>query len=103
MASNITDLGGATLDLSGGTYLISAPILIPPGFGNAQIVRGTLRAAPSFPAERWLVEIGSVSCAPKLPNGKPDGQGSCNEFINLSEMMFDAMHIVSAQAICRCL
>jgi hypothetical protein len=95
MASNITDLGGATLDLSGGTYLISTPIVIPPGFGNAQIVRGTLRAAPSFPADRWLVEIGSVGCAPKLPNGKPDSQGSCNEFINLSEMMFDAMHVAS--------
>jgi hypothetical protein len=30
MASNITDLGGATLDLSGGSYLISAPLVIPP-------------------------------------------------------------------------
>lgn len=95
MASNITDLGGATLDLSGGTYLISAPIVIPPGFGNAQIVRGTLRAAPTFPPDRWLVEIGSASCAPTLPNGNPDGQGSCNEFINLSEMMFDAMHVAA--------
>ena len=61
----------------------------------AQIVRGTLRAAPGFPAERWLVEIGSAACAPKLPNGKADGQGSCNEFINLSEMMFDAMHVAA--------
>ena len=95
MASNITDLGGATLDLSGGTYLISRPLVIPPGVGNAQIVRGTLRAAPSFPSSRWLVEIGSVSCAPKLPSGKPDTQGSCNEFINLSEMMFDAMHVAA--------
>ena len=95
MASNITDLGGATLDLSGGTYLISVPIVIPPGFGNAQIVRGTLRAASSFPPDRWLVEIGSASCAPTLPNGNPDGQGSCNEFINLSEMMFDAMHVAA--------
>ena len=61
----------------------------------AQIVRGTLRAAPGFPAERWLVEIGSAACSPKLPNGKADGQGSCNEFINLSEMMFDAMHVAA--------
>ena len=95
MASNITDLGGATLDLSGGTYLISAPLVIPPGVGNAQIVRGTLRAASGFPSDRWLVEIGSAACAPKLPNGKPDGQGSCNEFINLSEMMFDASHVAA--------
>lgn len=41
MASNITDLGGATLDLSGGTYLISAPIVIPSMYGNVQIVRGS--------------------------------------------------------------
>jgi hypothetical protein len=95
MASNITDLGGATLDLSGGTYLISAPLVIPPGYGNAQIVRGTLRAAPNFPSARWLVEIGSTTCAPRLPNGKPDSQGSCNEFINLSEMMFDSSHVAA--------
>ena len=95
MASNITDLGGVTLDLSGGTYLISAPLVVPPGYGNAQIVRGTLRAAPNFPSARWLVEIGSTTCTPRLPNGKPDGQGSCNEFINLSEMMFDASHIAA--------
>ena len=95
MASNITDLGGATLDLSGGSYLLSRPIVVPPGVGNAQIVRGTLRAAPSFPPDRWLVEIGSVGCAPKLPSGRADSQGSCNEFINLSEMMFDAMHVAA--------
>lgn len=95
MASNITDLGGATLDLSGGSYLLSHPIVVPPGVGNAQIVRGTLRAAHNFPPDRWLVEIGSVGCAPKLPSGKPDSQGSCNEFINLSEMMFDAMHVAA--------
>jgi hypothetical protein len=95
MASNITDLGGATLDLSGGTYLISAPLVIPPGYGNAQIVRGTLRATSRFPGARWLVEIGSTTCAPRLPSGKPDGQGSCNEFINLSEMMFDASHVAA--------
>ena len=95
MASNITDLGGATLDLSGGTYLISAPLVIPPGFGNAQIVRGTLRASAAFPSDRYLVEIGSEDCDPRLPSGASDIQGSCGQFINLSEMMFDASHVAA--------
>lgn len=95
MASNITDLGGATMDLSGGTYLVSAPLVIPPMYGNAQIVRGTLRASPKFPADRFLVEIGSSLCDPRLANGKPDIQGSCGQFINVNEVMFDAAHVAA--------
>ena len=60
MADNNTDLGGATLDLSGGTYLISAPLVIPGGNGNLHIVDGTLRASPTFPGDPspcvWGVE-----------------------------------------------
>jgi hypothetical protein len=95
MASNITDLGGATLDLSGGSYLISSPLVIPPMFGNAQIVGGTLRASPTFPPDRWLVEIGDPSCVPRLPTGQVDVQGSCGQFFNLNEMMFDASHVAA--------
>lgn len=95
MASNITDLGGATLDLSGGSYLISSPLVIPPMFGNAQIVGGTLRASPTFPPGRWLVEIGDPSCVPRLPSGQVDVQGSCGQFFNLNEMMFDASHVAA--------
>lgn len=86
---------GATLDLSGGTYLISAPLVIPPLFGNAAIVGGTLRASPTFPADRWLVEIGNVSCIPKLADGSVDVQGSCGQFFNLNDMMFDAGHVAA--------
>jgi hypothetical protein len=95
MASNITDLGGATLDLSGGTYLISEPLVIPALYGNAAIVSGTLRASPSFPSDRWLVEIGNSSCTPRLANGKVDVQGSCGQFFNLNDMMFDASHVAA--------
>ena len=77
MADNNTDLGGATLDLSGGTYLISAPLVIPGGNGNLHIVDGTLRASPTFPATRWLVEIGG------------------GQFINLSGILFDAAHVAA--------
>eukprot|EP00037_Helgoeca_nana_P018239 m.174645 g.174645 ORF g.174645 m.174645 type:complete len:662 (-) comp24362_c0_seq1:222-2207(-) len=95
MASNITDLGGATLDLSGGTYLISAPIVIPAMFGNLQIVRGTLRASATFPAARWLVEIGDAACVPRLASGVVDVQGSCGQFVNLNQMLFDAAHVAA--------
>ena len=60
-----------------------------------QIVRGTLRASPTFPSDRWLVEIGSSSCDPRLPSGAVDVQGSCGQFINLNEMMFDASHVAA--------
>jgi len=92
MASKIVDLGGATLDLDVGQYLISKPIVFPPFVGNAQVIRGTLRASDSFPRNASLVMIGSSSCKPVLPDGSPDGQGCCNEFIRLSEIMFDAAH-----------
>jgi len=95
MASNIADMGGATLDLMGGQYLLSAPLVFPTFVGNAQIVRGTLRASATFPRGQWLVMIGSTRCAPILPSGKPDPQGSCNEFINLSEILFDAAHVAA--------
>ena len=45
MVLGITDLGGATLDLSGGEYLISAPLEVPMFFGNLLIRDGTLRAS----------------------------------------------------------
>ena len=75
MASGIYDLGGATLDLEGGEYLISQPIVIPPFVGNVLITDGTLRAGPGFDPERFLVEVGNVTC-------KPDSQASCNEFVS---------------------
>jgi hypothetical protein len=37
MASGIANLGGATLDLAGGEYLVSRPIVIPPMVGNVRI------------------------------------------------------------------
>jgi hypothetical protein len=99
MASGIVDLGGLTIDLEGGQYLISEPIQIPPMYGNAHIIDGTLRASTSFPSDRWLLEIGdSTKCHPKLPNGDPDKQGSCNEFIDVSSVLLDANFIAAGGA-----
>jgi len=86
MATTIADLGGATLDLQGGEYLISTPLIIPPHVGNVRIRGGTLRASSTFPADRFLIEIGQAGC-------KGDKQGVCNEFIGLDNLFLDAAHV----------
>eukprot|EP00729_Bicosta_minor_P008733 gene8730-4700_t len=93
MASGIADLGGATLDLEGGEYLISASLIIPPHVGNVRIRGGTLRASASFPTDKFLIEIGQEGCKPTLPSGKTDHQGCCNEFIGLDNLFLDAAHV----------
>lgn len=95
MADNITDLGGVTLDLEGGLYVTSRPLVFPAFVGNAGIQRGTLKASPTFPQDRWLVEIGDPGCKPVLPSGGRDPQASCNEFINLGDLLFDASHVAA--------
>jgi hypothetical protein len=37
LAFNITDCGGATLDLQGGAFLISKPVVLPPWVGNLHV------------------------------------------------------------------
>jgi hypothetical protein len=86
MANKIHDLGGAVLQLSGGTYLISKPIHIPAGFGNFKIIYGTLRAAPMFPKDRYLVEIGDSAALCKKNDPR---QKSCNENVGVEDLMLD--------------
>ena len=90
MASGIKDCGGATLDLRGGTYLMSGSLQIPKLHGNIKILGGTLRAAPSFPSDGFLLNIGEPGC--RIPGDK---QGVCNEGIVLERMMFDGSHVGS--------
>eukprot|EP00939_MAST-03C_sp_MAST-3C-sp1_P003382 g3382.t1 len=87
MASNIVDLGGATLDLAGGEYLISEPVSIPPLVGNVRIRGGTLIASPNFPASSFLVQVGDSACVPA------DKQNVCNEFISIEDVMLDGSHV----------
>jgi hypothetical protein len=83
MASGIVDLGGATIDLEGGQYLISDPIYIPPLYGNLNILNGELRAGPSFPTHRWMIEIGNLTeCSALDPE-----RGVCHELINLQDLL----------------
>jgi len=89
MASNINNLGGATLDLNGGEYLISKPIPISLLVGNVRIRGGTLRASQSFPSASFLIEVGSSDCKPA------DKQNVCNEFIVIEDMFLDGSHIAA--------
>jgi hypothetical protein len=83
MSDGIADLGGVVLDLQGGAYLLSAPLAIPQFVGNLRIIDGTLRASPSFPADRFVIEIGATPC------NTPSGQGSCNENVGMSGLTVD--------------
>jgi hypothetical protein len=89
MGGGLTDLGGATIDLMGGDYLISRPIVIPHGYGNFRIAHGVLRASPEFPTAsgRYLVEISDLSveqCRAVDPKQK-----SCNENVGIEDVFFD--------------
>jgi len=57
-ANGVVDCGGATLDLAGGEFLVSAPLVLPAYYGNLRISQGTLRASSAFPGDRFLIETG---------------------------------------------
>ncbi|KAH7314951.1 hypothetical protein KP509_21G028100 [Ceratopteris richardii] len=60
LLKGIRDLGGVQIHLGGGQYILSKPLTIPElGGGNIMIYGGTLRAANTFPTDRFLVELGS--------------------------------------------
>ena len=88
LADNIDDLGGVTIDLGGGDYLISKPLNIPPMYGNLRIIDGTIRASSTFkPPTDYLLTIGDINynCS--------NYQKSCNENIEISNLMLDCKHI----------
>jgi hypothetical protein len=89
MSDGIADLGGVVIDLQGGEYLLSAPLAIPQFVGNLRIIDGTLRASPSFPADRFVVEVGATPCS------TPSGQGSCNENVGMSGLTVDGSHVAA--------
>lgn len=71
---DIIDLGGAVLDLQGGDYLISSPLIVPKCYGNMRIIDGAIRASKSFPTDGFLLAIGDKSC--------DTSQGSCNQMVS---------------------
>jgi len=81
--SGTIDLGGATLDLQGGDYMISLPLAFPSNFSNYGLIHGTLRASATFPGNAYLVEVGT-------PGGHCENWGnSCTEDVSLEDLLLD--------------
>lgn len=69
-------------------YLISSSIVIPPNYGNAQFIHGTLRASASWSdPSRFLVELGSSDCH--------NSQASCNMNVAFTGILFDGSHVAA--------
>eukprot|EP01052_Picozoa_sp_SAG31_P014286 SAG31_NODE_882_length_11260_cov_3.357104_4_plen_338_part_00 len=76
------DMGGATLHLGGGDFLISEPIIIPCHVCNMRVHGGTLRASSNFPVNSsYMIESG-YGCRGTDNAGSP-------EFIGFSELLLD--------------
>ena len=52
------DLGGGTIDLVAGIYLIARSVSIPPGYANFRLQAGTLVASNTFPTDEYMLQIG---------------------------------------------
>ena len=93
MADGIKDLGGATVDLGAGCYLLSRTWAIPAMVANFHVAGGELRAAPVnsstpfSPVNGTLVSVGGP-CSPP-----PSGQGVCNQNAAFHGVAFDGSHI----------
>jgi hypothetical protein len=87
----IANAGGCLIDLGGGEYKLSSPVIIPEFLGNMQLGHGSLVADDSgaFPADSFLLVVG-VAGSCRVP------QGSCNVAINFDEIFFDGRHVASA-------
>ena len=90
--NGIADLQGATVDLQGGAYLLSAPFRIPPGVGNMRVINGDLLAAPSFPRDGYLLHVG------ELAPGCSNAQGSCNVDIGMEGLSLDGRQVAAGGA-----
>ena len=87
----IRDAGGCSVDLSGGEYRISQPLVLPEYVANMQFGHGSLVAAPNFKGD-FLFVIGiEGSC--RVP------QASCNIDVNFPELFLDGAHVASGMQI----
>jgi len=87
----IRDMGGCDIDLEGGEYLISKPLVLPEMNANMQFGRGSLVATSDFAGDFLFVIGEKGSC--KYP------QGSCNIDINFPELFLDGSSVTSGMQI----
>ena len=87
------NLGGAILDLQGGTYSISSTIAFPSGYGNFKIQRGSLVARSNFTksSNAYLLQIGSLGKCTSSSGG--DNNKNCNTDVSLTELTLDGKNI----------
>lgn len=99
LMEGIANLGGARIDLEGGSYLISRPLKFPAtGAGNIMIHGGTLKASDNFPADGYLIDLSSSSSNQKKENNLTtvddqliSSSSTYNyEFITLRDLMLDS-------------
>jgi len=77
------DLGGATLDLRGGIFLIDEPVAFPVRYSNFRIEKGTLVAAETFPRTEFMVTVGASGLCPELRDT------DCNRDVDISQLTVD--------------
>lgn len=87
LSGKAADLGGATIDLQGGDYLISAPLATPNYYGNYRIVDGTLRASASFPPSSFLLELGGSDGV--CPEASEPMYAACAANVAVSNLLLD--------------
>ena len=87
------DLGGATLDLSGGIYKLFEPVAIPVGYANFKVTRGTLVAGSPFPADAYMLSVGAGAKSCGAPPTAGLKAGNCNQDVDLSHLTVDAARI----------
>ena len=100
LSNNITDLGGVTIDLQGGSYLISSPLYIPPMYGNIVLIDGTIRASTKYGFKTesndipsYLLIIGNWNLSQPTSETCTTNQGTCNQHIGIENLMFDCNHV----------
>ncbi|XAR56080.1 Polygalacturonase [Bertholletia excelsa] len=83
LMQGIANLGGAQIDLEGGTYSISRSLQLPAtGVGNFMIHGGTLKALEGFPADGYLIDIAAPSSS--------NDQEYNSEYVTLRDLMLDS-------------
>ena len=83
------DLGGAAIDLQGGDYLISRPLVFPSNYSNFALLHGTLRAAAAFPPGGFLVDVGTAGAFCE------NWGDSCTENVDLEDLFLDGSQIAN--------
>ena len=87
--SGTIDLGGAALDLQGGEYILSRSLYIPSNYSNFAIYHGTVRASQTFPADGFVIDIGTADSYCQ------NWGNSCTENVDMEDLMIDGSQIAN--------